>query len=224
MHYQIWNFFYSDDEVYQSWKAKVNQENIKFNQFTWEKISHFLWAIDQNSPLKTELIYTHSLGDFIEKARDNGYSFTEDELASVVITGQEIWNLFAIAQKTPPLEAELRSAKNPQEFIKIAAENGYHFSIEALGWLLTNIKSYSQVSITSCSGDSYCAPAIGRIHTLQWICLAEEWGLVAPFCHRDKPNLGILSGWDRDIDDDKSFWSQCWLPRGYFNQRLMSQS
>lgn len=219
MHYQIWNFFYSDDEVYQSWKAKVNQDNIQFNQFTWEKISEFLGAIDQNTPLKTELIYTHRLREFIEKARDNGYSFTEDELASVVITSKEIWDLFAIAYKTPPLQAELLSAKNPQEFIRIAGENGYHFSIEALRWVLTNIKSSSQVRITNSVGDTLATPVM----TGNWIMLAEEWGLVAPFCHRDKPTTSsILSKWDDDIDDENCCGRRCWLPRGYFNQRLMS--
>lgn len=110
------------------------------------------------------------------------------------------------------------SAKNPQQFVKIARENGYYFTIEALGWFLIGIKSSSSVAINNSVGEIFTAPVIGRISTIEWISLAETWGLVPPFSHRDKPTGSIFS--DEDIDNPEYFMRQCFLPRCYFNQRV----
>ncbi|MFM6346139.1 MAG: nitrogen fixation protein, partial [Dolichospermum sp.] len=104
----------------------------------------------------------------------------------------------------------------PQQFLEIAKQHDYYFSIEALGWILTEIKLSSKVRIFNPTGQVFVTPVIARICTGSWISLAESWGLVPPFCHINKPVR-----WDGDINDEKYSLRQCFLPPGYFNQRLI---
>ena len=116
--YQIWDFFYREDS-YSFWKEKVkNYQN--FNLFTWEKILGFLSALEQTPSLKNHLLKTNTLAQFIQVAAENNYFFTEEEIVWVMITKQQIWDFFAIAQKTPTLREELLSTKTPQQFLEIA--------------------------------------------------------------------------------------------------------
>jgi hypothetical protein len=215
--YQIWDFFYREDS-YSFWKEKVkNYQN--FNLFTWEKILGFLSALEQTPSLKNHLLKTNNLAQFIQVAAENNYFFTEEEIVWVMITKQQIWDFFAIAQKTPTLREELLSTKTPQQFLEIAKQHDYYFSIEALGWILTEIKLSSKVRIFNPTGQVFFTPVIAGICTGSWIGLAESWGLVPPFCHINKPT-GLVR-WDEDINDEKYSLRQCFLPPGYFNQRLI---
>ena len=148
--YQIWDFFYREDS-YSFWKEKVkNYQN--FNLFTWEKILGFLSALEQTPSLKNHLLKTNNLAQFIQVAAENNYFFTEEEIVWVMITKQQIWDFFAIAQKTPTLQEELLLTKTPQQFLEIAKQHDYDFSIEALGWILTEIKLSSKVQIFNPTG------------------------------------------------------------------------
>jgi hypothetical protein len=223
MIYQICNFFYNS-EIYPFWKEKINS-NQNFNRLTWQNVVDFVSAYEQTTLLRNKILKTDNLKQFIEVATANGYSFTEEELAWVLITNKEIWDFFKSAEEIPEIKEQLLSSKNPQEFVKIATDNGYKFSVEALGWLLTDIKSSSSVGISDFVGEVITVPIIGRIGgILNWMAMAETWGIVPPFCHREQPNnSSILSTWNEDIYNKKYSLRKCFLPRCYFNQRLMSQ-
>ncbi|MEA5624732.1 Nif11-like leader peptide family natural product precursor, partial [Nostoc sp. UHCC 0251] len=152
MYYQIWNFFLKEDK-YIYWKEKT-KFNKKFHKVTWQNIIGFLSLVEQTFPLKSQLAETDSLEPFLKLARENGYNLTAEELAWFLVTRRQIWDLFDFAQKTPSLKEELLTAKDPQQFVKIAADNGYYFSVEELAWLLTEIKSSPElVSINNSVGE-----------------------------------------------------------------------
>ncbi|MBE9008253.1 Nif11-like leader peptide family natural product precursor [Fortiea sp. LEGE XX443] len=216
MYYQLWNFFLKEDK-YLYWKEKTNF-NKNFDHFTWQKIIDFLSLVEQDFAIKTQLDETDSIEPFIELAGDNGYNLTAEAIAWFVVTRKQIWDLFDIAQKTPSLKEKLLSSKNPQQFIKIAAEHGYHFSIDELAWLLIEIKSSPElVAINNSVGEILTVSNYGRIEIGYWIWLAEDWGIVPPFCHLNK--LGNLL---TQNTRNPFLLDQCFLPKGYFNQRLMS--
>ncbi|MFN6563089.1 MAG: Nif11-like leader peptide family natural product precursor [Nostoc sp. ChiSLP01] len=216
MYYQIWNFFLQEDK-YNYWKGKIKL-NKNFNRVTWQKIIDFLSLVEQTFALKYRLAETDSLEPFLKLATDNGYNLTADELAWFLITRKQIWDLFDLAQKTPSLKEQLLTAKSPQHFVNIAAENSYYFSVDELAWLLTEIKSSSElVSINNSVGEILTVSNYGRIETGYWIWLAEDWGIVAPFCHRDKPGTFLSQNINNPFLPDR-----CFLPKSYFNQRLMA--
>ncbi|WP_392530648.1 Nif11-like leader peptide family natural product precursor [Nostoc sp. C117] len=215
MYYQIWNFFLQE-EKYIYWKERIKL-HTNFNKVTWQKIIDFLSLVEQTFPLKRQLAETDSLEPFLKLATENGYSLTAEELAWFLITRKQIWDLFDLAQKIPSLKEQLLLAKSPQDFINIAADNGYYFSVEELAWLLTEIKSSSElVSINNSVGEILTVSSYGRIETGYWIWLAELWGIVPPFCHRDKPSTFLSQNVNNPFLPDR-----CFLPKSYFNQRLM---
>lgn len=216
MYYQIWNFFLQE-EKYNYWKEKI-KVNKSFNRVTWQKIIDFLSLVEQTFALKYKLAETDSLEPFLKLATENGYNLTAEELAWFLITRKQIWDLFDFAQKTPSLKEQLLTAKSPQHFVDIGAENGYYFSVEELAWLLTEIKSSSElVSINNSVGEILTVSNYGRIETGYWIWLAEDWGIVPPFCHRDKPSTFLSQNVNNPFLPDR-----CFLPKSYFNQRLMA--
>ncbi|WP_325034766.1 hypothetical protein [Nostoc sp. 'Lobaria pulmonaria (5183) cyanobiont'] len=100
----------------------------------------------------------------------------------------------------------------------MAAENGYYFSADELAWLLIDIKSSSDlVSINNSLGEILTVSSYGRIETGYWIWLAEHWGIVPPFCHWDKPSTFLCQNLNNPFLPDR-----CFLPKSYFNQRLMA--
>ena len=218
MYYQIWNFFLKE-EKYIYWKEKIKL-NKSFDKVTWEKIIDFLSLVEQTFQLKSKLAETNSLEPFLKLATENGYNLTAEELAWFLVTRKQIWDLFDFAQKTPSLKEELLIAKDPQQFVNIAAENNYSFSVEELAWFLIEIKSLSElVSINNSVGEILTGSNYGRIEIGYWIWLAEDWGIVPPFCHRDKP-ANLLSG-----DTNNPFLlDRCFLPKSYINQRLLVSS
>ncbi|MDZ8189669.1 MAG: Nif11-like leader peptide family natural product precursor [Nostoc sp. ChiSLP02] len=216
MYYQIWNFFLQEDK-YNYWKDTI-KINKSFNRVTWQKVIDFLSLVEQTFALKYQLGETDNLEPFLKLARENGYNLTAQELAWFLITRKQIWDLFDFAQKTPSLKEQLLTAKSPQHFVNIAADNGYYFSVEELAWLLTEIKSSSElVSINNSVGEILTVSNYGRIETGYWIWLAEDWGIVAPFCHRDKPGTFLSQNISNPFLPDR-----CFLPKSYFNQRLMA--
>ncbi|MFN6513375.1 MAG: Nif11-like leader peptide family natural product precursor [Nostoc sp. CreGUA01] len=216
MYYQIWNFFLQE-EKYNYWKEKI-KVNKSFNRVTWQKIIDFLSLVEQTFTLKYQLGETDSLEPFLKLATENGYNLTAEELAWFLITRKQIWDLFDFAQKTPSLKEQLLTAKSPQHFVDIGAENGYYFSVDELAWLLTEIKSSSElVSINNSVGEILTVSNYGRIETGYWIWLAEDWGIVPPFCHRDKPSTFLSQNVNNPFLPDR-----CFLPKSYFNQRLMA--
>ncbi|MBW4675332.1 MAG: Nif11-like leader peptide family natural product precursor [Desmonostoc geniculatum HA4340-LM1] len=216
MYYQIWNFFLQE-EKYNYWKEKI-KVNKSFNRVTWQKIIDFLSLVEQTFALKYKLGETDSLEPFLKLATENGYNLTAEELAWFLITRKQIWDLFDFAQKTPSLKEQLLTAKSPQHFVDIGVENGYYFSVEELAWLLTEIKSSSElVSINNSVGEILTVSNYGRIETGYWIWLAEDWGIVPPFCHRDKPSTFLSQNVNNPFLPDR-----CFLPKSYFNQRLMA--
>ncbi len=218
MYYQIWNFFLQE-EKYNYWKEKI-KVNKSFNRVTWQKIIDFLSLVEQTFTLKYQLGETDSLEPFLKLATENGYNLTAEELAWFLITRKQIWDLFDFAQKTPSLKEQLLTAKSPQHFVDIGAENGYYFSVDELAWLLTEIKSSSElVSINNSVGEILTVSNYGRIETGYWIWLAEDWGIVPPFCHRDKPSTFLSQNINNPFLPDR-----CFLPKSYFNQRLMTIS
>ncbi|WP_138497783.1 Nif11-like leader peptide family natural product precursor [Nostoc sp. PA-18-2419] len=216
MYYQIWNFFLQEDK-YNYWKEQI-KVNKNFNRLTWQNIIDFLSLVEQTYLLKYQLGETDSLDPFLKLATENGYNLTAEELAWFLITRKQIWDLFDFAQKTPLLKEQLLTAKSPQHFVNIGAENGYYFSVEELAWLLTEIKSSSElVSINNSVGEILTVSNYGRIETGYWIWLAEDWGIVPPFCHRDKPGTFLSQNVTNPFLPDR-----CFLPKSYFNQRLMA--
>jgi Nif11 domain len=201
MYYQLWNFFLRE-EKYIDWKEQIKDINKKFDRLTWR------FFFSSRTKFK----------QFIQSIIENGYSLTADELAWFLTTRRQIWDLFDLAQKTPSIKEQLILSKNPQQFIKIASDNGYNFSVEQLAWLLTEIKSSSElVSINNSVGEILSVSNYGRIETGYWIWLAEDWGIVAPFCHRDKPG-NLLS----QYINNPFLSDRCFLPKSYFNQHFMS--
>ncbi|MBD2518388.1 Nif11 family protein [Nostoc sp. FACHB-973] len=218
MYYQIWNFFLQEDK-YNYWKERI-KVNKSFNRVTWQKIIDFLSLVEQTFALKYQLGETDSLEPFLKLATENGYNLTAEELAWFLITRKQIWDLFDFAQKTPSLKEQLLTAKSPQHFVDIGAENAYYFSVDELAWLLTEIKSSSElVSINNSVGEILTVSNYGRIETGYWIWLAEDWGIVPPFCHRDKPSTFLSQNVNNPFLPDR-----CFLPKSYFNQRLMAIS
>ncbi|GBE92685.1 Nif11-like leader peptide family natural product precursor [Nostoc cycadae] len=216
MYYQIWNFFLRDDKYFY-WKEKVHC-NQHFDHYTWQKIIDFLLLVEQNFSLKAQLGETDSIEPFIKLAEENGYNLTPEALAWFVVTRKQIWDLFDMAQKIPSLKNKLLAAKNPQQFIKIAQDNGYQFSVEELSWLLIEIKcSPELVSINNSVGEILTVSNYGRVEIGYWIWLAEYWGIVPPFCHVNKSE-NLLSQNTRN----PFLLDQCFLPKSYFNQRLIS--
>ncbi|MEH1855806.1 MAG: Nif11-like leader peptide family natural product precursor [Nostoc sp.] len=215
MYYQIWNFFLKEDK-YIYWKEKI-KVNKNFDKLTWQKIIDFLSLVEQTFQLKSQLAETDGLEPFLKLATENGYNLTAEELAWFLITRRQIWDLFDFAQKTPSLKEELLIAKDPQQFVDIAAENGYYFSVDELAWLLIEIKSSSDlVSINNSVGEILTVSSYGRIEIGYWIWLAEHWGIVPPFCHRDKPGTFLCQNINNPFLPDR-----CFLPKSYFSQRLM---
>jgi hypothetical protein len=221
MLYRIWESFFTAD-TYLSWQSKL-QQSKQIDQAIWDKISDFLVVAEQKAELRNKLNRTDSLKQFLKVAADNGYSFTEDELGWVVITQNQIWGLFELAEKTPSLKEQLLSAKTPNQFISIAAEYGYNFSVQELAWLLTDLKSSSLVRLVNNVGEILTAAYVGRIGTGYWISLGENWGIVPPLCHRTQPIPCFgRSIQDEDISKPSYYLRHCFLPRGYFNQRLIN--
>ncbi|MEQ9548705.1 MAG: Nif11-like leader peptide family natural product precursor [Coleofasciculus sp. G3-WIS-01] len=218
MHYNIWNFFCTE-ENYPYWQEQI-QQSQEFNRITWEKIRDFLCVIERHNPLSHQLLQAHNLEQFIQIARNKGYQLTQEELAWFVIIQKQIWDCLALAQKTPSLKQQLLSTRNPDEFIKIAVAQGYYFSQKELAWLLIDIKSLSSlVSINNSTGDTFVFPNIDGIEMGYWLELAEKWGLVPPFSNLSQPGNGLFGD-----EQDPFFLKQCFLPRGYFNQRLLINS
>jgi hypothetical protein len=218
MYYQIWSFFLKDEE-YINWKEKLKGHNT-FHKFTWQKINDFFTFVEQDFFIKHQLGEAYNLEQFINLAKQNGYSLTAEELAWFLVTRKQIWELFDLAQKTPTLKDKLLAAKNPQQFVNIAANYDYCFTVDELGWLLTEIKSSPEVvSINNSVGEILTVSNYGKIEIGYWIWLAEEWGLVAPFCHKDPP-LAFLS----QYTDDPFLPDRCFLPKSYFNQHFVSQN
>jgi len=218
MHYKIWEFFCTEKN-YPYWQEQI-QQSQEFNRITWGEIRDFLRVIEQQNSLSYHLSQAHNLEQFIQIARDNGYQLTQEELAWFVIIQKQIWDCLALAQKTPSLKQQLLSTRNPDEFIKIAFEQGYYFSQKELGWLLIDIKSSSSlVKINNSTGDVFFILNIGHIEMGSWMGLAEKWGLVPPFSNLSQPGNGLFGD-----EKDPFFLKQCFLPRGYFNQRQLIHS
>ncbi|MBE9207638.1 Nif11-like leader peptide family natural product precursor [Nostoc sp. LEGE 06077] len=216
MYYQLWNFFLRDDKYFY-WKEKV-KFNKKFDHYTWQKIIDFFSLVERNFFLKAQLGETDRIEPFIKLAKQNGYNFAPEALAWFVVTRKQIWDLFDMAQKIPSLKDKLLASKNPQQFIEIAKDNGYQFSVDELAWLLIEVKSSPElVSINNSVGEILTGSNYGKIEIGYWIWLAEDWGIVPPFCHLHKSN-NIISENIRN----PFFLDQCFLPKSYFNQRLMS--
>ncbi|ALF55422.1 nitrogen fixation protein [Nostoc piscinale CENA21] len=216
MYYQLWNLFLSEDK-YSYWKEKVKLLP-KFDHFTWQKIIDFLSLAEQNFFLTTQLEKIDSIEAFLLLAKENGYKLTQEALAWFVITRKQIWDLLDTAQKIPSLKEQLLAAKNPQQFIKIAAEHRFHFSVEELAWLLTEVKCSPEfVSLNNSVGEILTASNYGRIEIGYWIWLAEDWGIVPPFCHLHKSDNLVSENIRNPF-----FLDRCFLPKSYFTQRLMS--
>jgi hypothetical protein len=216
MYYQLWNFFLREDK-YLYWKERL-QFRHRFDHYVWQQIIDFLALVEQNFFLKAQLGETDSIESFINLAKINGYNFTPEALAWFVVTRKQIWDLFDMAQKMPSLKEKLLASKNPQQFIKIATDNGYQFSVDELAWLLIEVKGSPEiVSINNSVGEILKVSNYGRIEIGYWIWLAEDWGIVAPFCHLNKPGNPI----NQNIRNP-FLLDQCFLPKSYFNQRLMS--
>ncbi|WP_066377939.1 MULTISPECIES: Nif11-like leader peptide family natural product precursor [unclassified Anabaena] len=218
MYYQLWNFFLKEQE-YLTWKEKIKNHS-QFNKFTWQKIKDFLVFVEQNVCIKHQLGEAYNLEDFINIAKQNGYILTPEELAWFVVTRKQIWEFLDLAQKTPALKDKLLAAKNPKQFINIAANYGYSFTVDELAWLLTDIKASPElVPINNSVGEIDTVSNYGKIEIGYWIWLAEEWGLVRPFCHKDQP-LVFLS----QYTDDPFLLDRCFLPKSYFMQHFVSQN
>ncbi|ABA20873.1 conserved hypothetical protein [Trichormus variabilis ATCC 29413] len=215
MYYQIWNFFLKE-ERYNFWKNEINLYNNP-NKLTWQKVIDFFAFVEQNLFLKSQLGEVDTLEGFINLVVDNGYCLKAEEIAWFLITRKQIWNLFDLAQTTPLLKDQLLSAKNPQQFTKVAADYGYYFSVDELAWLLTEVKSSPElVSINNSVGEILTVSSYGKIEIGYWIWLAEEWGIVPPFCHRVQPGTFLSQYIDNPFLPDR-----CFLPKSYFKQQLV---
>jgi Nif11 domain len=211
------SFFQQDN--YTTWREKI-KTSPAINKLVWDNVQNFLNLAVATDILTNQIAKTETLPKFMDIVREYGYSFTEQELAWVIINQEIIWEFLATAEKNPHFRASLLSAKTPQKFLEIARQNNHQFPLEAFTWILIDIKSSSSVRIFSATGEVYSTPVIGRIPTGEWISLAEEWGILAPFCHVKKPETGIFKS--GDIDEEQYFLYQCFLPHGYFNQRLIN--
>ena len=217
MRHILRNFWQEDDYI--TWLDKI--QNIPaINKLQWDNVQNFLTLSISREILIKQISKTITLQNFIEMVREHGYSFTAQELAWVIINQEIIWNFLATAEENPDFKANLLSTTTPQNFLELARQHNYVFSIEALILILIDIKSSSRVSLDIATGEAYVTPVIGRIPMRPWIWLAEEWGMLAPFSHVKKPEMGFLKS--GDIDDEKYFLRQCFLPHGYFNQRLLN--
>ncbi|MBD2503476.1 Nif11-like leader peptide family natural product precursor [Anabaena azotica] len=217
MYFQIWNFFLKEEQ-YLIWKNKINLYK-KFDTSTWQKIVNFFACVEQDFFLKTHLGGAESIEKFMYLLLESGYDINAEELAWFLVTRKEIWNLFDLAQTTPALKEQLLLTKNPQQFSKIAADYGYNFSIDELAWLLTEIKSSPElVSINNSVGEILTVSNYGKVEIGYWIWLAEEWGIVPPFCHRVQSPASLHQNVDNPFLPDR-----CFLPKSYFNQHLVSQ-
>lgn len=215
MYFQIWNFFLKEEQ-YLIWKNKINLYK-RFDTYTWQKIVEFFASVEQDFFLKTNLGETESIEKFIYLLLESGYDINAEELAWFLVTRKQIWNLFDLAQKTPLLKEQLLSTKNPQQFNKIAADYGYNFSIDELAWLLTEIKSSPElISINNSVGEILTGSNYGKVEIGYWIWLAEEWGIVPPFCHRVQSPASLRQNADNPFLPDR-----CFLPKSYFNQHLV---
>ncbi|MFM5982650.1 MAG: Nif11-like leader peptide family natural product precursor [Sphaerospermopsis kisseleviana] len=217
MRHILRNFWQEDDYI--TWLDKI-QNSPAINILQWDNVQNFLNLSSSREILIKQITKTISLKQFIAIVKEYGYSFTEQELAWVMINQEIIWGFLAIAEKYPDLKAKLLSTTTPQNFLEIARQHNYIFPIEAFIWILIDIKSSSRVRISIATGEAYVTPVISMIPTGQWIWLAEEWGMLAPFSHVKKPEMGFFKS--GDIDDEEYFLRQCFLPHGYFNQRLLN--
>ncbi|MCC5638012.1 Nif11-like leader peptide family natural product precursor [Nostoc sp. CHAB 5844] len=216
MYYHLWNFFLKEDRYFY-WKAKVKFTK-GFDHFTWQKINDLLLLVEQNFFLKAQLAKIDNIESFLKIAKENGYNLTAEAFAWFVVTRKQIWDLFDMAQTTPSLKEKLLSSKNPQQFIEIAAAHRYQFSVDELAWLLTEVKSSPElVSINNSVGEIITVSNYGRIEIGYWIWLAEDWGIVPPFCHLNKSGYLVSQNIRNPF-----LLNQCFLPKSYFNQRLMS--
>lgn len=215
MYFQIWNFFLKEEQ-YILWKEKVKLYK-KFDKFTWQKVINFFAFVEQDFLLKTTLGEAKSLEQFIYLILENGYNISAEELAWFLVTRKQIWNLFDLAQKKPLLKEQLLTIKEPQFFTKIAADYGCDFAIDELAWLLTEIKSTPElVSINNSVGEILNVSNYGKIEIGYWIWLAEEWGIVPPFCHRVRSPASLHQNLENPFLPDR-----CFLPKSYFNQHLV---
>lgn len=217
MIYLLGNVWERDD--YKIWLDKI-QNMPAINKLQWDNVQNFFNLAISTEVLTKQVATTRNLKQFMEIVKEYDYSFTEHDLAWVMINQDIIWEFLATAEKDPNLRLKLLSTTTPQNFMEIAKQYNYVFSIEAFIWILVDIKSSSRVRITLDTGDAYTTPVIGRIPIGEWILLAEEWGMLAPFCHLEKPDTGLFKS--GDIDDEKYFLYQCFLPHGYVNQRLVN--
>ncbi|HIK07735.1 MAG TPA: Nif11-like leader peptide family natural product precursor [Trichormus sp. M33_DOE_039] len=218
MYYQLWSFFLQDHE-YLTWKEKIKINNIS-NKFTWQKIKDFFASVEDNFLLKSQLGESQNPEQFIHMATENGCNLTIEEIAWFLVTRKQIWEFLDLAQKTSAIKDKLLASKTPQQFVHIAADYGYYFTVDELAWLLTEIKALPKlVPIDNSVGEVDTVSNYGRIEIGYWIWLAEEWGLIAPFCHREPP-LNFLS----QYTDNPFLPDRCFLPKSYFNQHLITQS
>lgn len=216
MYYQLWSFFLQDDQ-YLTWKEKIKINNIS-NKFTWQKINDFFASVENNFFLKSQLGEVKNPEQFINIVTEYAYNLTIEELAWFLVTRRQIWSFFDLAQKNHVVKDKLLASKTPQQFVNIAADYGYQFTIDELAWLLIEIKSSPElVPIDNSVGEVDTVSNYGTIEVGYWIWLAEEWGLIAPFCHRDPP-LKFLS----QYTDNPFLPDRCFLPKSYFNQHLIS--
>jgi hypothetical protein len=106
-------------------------------------------------------------------------------------------------------------AKDLGELTNVVSNSGI-FTKQELNWILMAIKLDSKlVSVNNSTGDSSCASNIGRVQTLPYIVLGEEWGIVPPFCHIDKRDTFFSKDGNNPFLPD-----QCFLPRGYFSRSI----
>ncbi|WP_427162312.1 Nif11-like leader peptide family natural product precursor [Aliinostoc sp. HNIBRCY26] len=216
MYYQLWAFFLQEDE-YQQWRKNTKLNN-NYNRLTWQKINDFFASVEDNFLVKSQLGRAKNQEHFISIATENGYNLTLEELAWFLVTRKHIWTFLDFAQTTPSVKDKLLASKTPQQFVQIAANYGYHFTIDELAWLLTEIKSSPElVPIDNSVGEVDTVSNYGKIEIGYWIWLAEEWGIIAPFCHREPP-LNFMS----QYSDNPFLPDRCFLPKSYFNQHLIS--
>lgn len=105
MYDQLWNLFYRK-EIYSFWKEKVKHYQ-PVNLLKWQNICEFLSVAEQMQLFKVyppkSYTLAEFLAEFIKVAEDYNYFFTEEEFVWVLIMNKQIWDIFAIAQKTPSL-------------------------------------------------------------------------------------------------------------------------
>lgn len=71
---------------------------------------------------------------------DGNLSLWQERLKGVELpelaTCRKVWEFLSALIKQYPLQQELGKAQNIEQFMEVAANNGYHFSQEELGWFL----------------------------------------------------------------------------------------